>query len=74
MLYFQVFLFAIIFSLIIKNPGGDEEEDDDEEAPKKLDTDEEFLHEEEDGLYLRAYFNCLLVIHMNGLKLDAYEF
>ena len=45
-----MFLFAIVFSLIIKNPGGDEEEStDDEEEPKQLNDDEEYMHEEDDG-------------------------
>ncbi|KAL4239265.1 hypothetical protein ACF0H5_000082 [Mactra antiquata] len=44
----KVFLFAIIFSLIIKNPGSDEDEDDDEEAPKNIECDEEYLHEEDE--------------------------
>lgn len=52
-LFSQVFLFAIIFSLIIKNPGGEEEETtDEEEEPRTLKDDEEYLHEEEeDGTY-----------------------
>ncbi|XP_069123973.1 polycystin family receptor for egg jelly-like isoform X2 [Argopecten irradians] len=43
----KVFAVAILFSLIIKNPGGDEEEEaDDEEKPKNLSNDEEYLHDE----------------------------
>ncbi|XP_033750161.1 uncharacterized protein LOC117334568 isoform X2 [Pecten maximus] len=47
----KVFAVAILFSLIIKNPGGDEEEEaDDEEKPKNLSNDEEFLHMDDFGL------------------------
>lgn len=54
---FQVFLLAIFLSLVIKNPGGDDD-DDDEETPKskKLESDEEYLHEE-DGMSME----CVLV-------------
>ncbi|OWF53241.1 Location of vulva defective 1 [Mizuhopecten yessoensis] len=47
----KVFAVAILFSLIIKNPGGDEDEEaDDEEKPKNLATDEEYLHMDEFGM------------------------
>ncbi|KAL4239324.1 hypothetical protein ACF0H5_000141 [Mactra antiquata] len=43
----KVFLLAIIFSVIIKNPSENEDEEgDDEETPKALDRDEELLHKE----------------------------
>ncbi|XP_060063521.1 uncharacterized protein LOC132543982 [Ylistrum balloti] len=46
----KVFAVAILFSLIIKNPGGDEEEDaEDEEKPKNLANDEEYLHMDDFG-------------------------
>ena len=43
----QVFLFAIIFSLIIKNPGGDEDDDDEEEC--KIAREDELLHKPDEG-------------------------
>jgi len=43
-----VFLFAIIFSFLIKKP--EEEEESDEEAePANLHDDEEYLHQQDDG-------------------------
>ena len=44
-----MFLFAIIFSIIIKNPGGDDEEDDDEEDCKIAPKEDEMLHQQDEG-------------------------
>ena len=44
-----MFLFAIIFSIIIKNPGGDDEEDDDEEECKIAPKEDEMLHQQDEG-------------------------
>ena len=54
----QVFLFAIIFSVIIKNPGGDDDVDDDEEECKIETKDNEMLHQQDEGAfpYLRDFF------------------
>ena len=52
-----MFLFAIIFSVIIKNPGGDDDEDDDEEECKIAPKDDEMLHQQDEG---KGHFNILV--------------
>ncbi|KAL3876324.1 hypothetical protein ACJMK2_034186 [Sinanodonta woodiana] len=49
----KVFLFAIVLSLIVKNPGGNDEEEEDEEEECHIAKDEELLHQDDAFGYAR---------------------
>ena len=54
----QVFLTAIIFSLIVKNPGSDDEDEGEDEEKPRISTDEQLLHEDSCRL------SCILFVLM----------
>ncbi|KAH9492781.1 hypothetical protein Btru_024701 [Bulinus truncatus] len=51
---FQVILTAILLSLIIKNPGEDDDEDEEEEHVYPVNTEDEYLHNKQDGAFEAA--------------------
>lgn len=59
----QVFLTAIIFSLIIKNPGSDDEDEAEDEEKPRISTDEQLLHEDSCMSYMlnRILFGLIIL-------------
>lgn len=59
----QVFLTAIFFSLIWKNPGEAEDDQPEDEEEPRLEHDEELLHKQNQGDYSFSVLNNNVWLH-----------